>query len=312
MGELLDAEGERRFLAKADRFEAESAIAGAGQILYRGMMQALGYNKNTGAFAELAERVPFQVLETIVNDERADERCLVQQQALLFGTAGLLPSQSNALKWSREKGEWSDKLERSWAITGQTGTMSEYDWELFKVRPNNFPMRRIAAMSYLMLRYRGKQLLDEVINLIRESSAEKGYLKLEKMLLVSAGGYWANHFDFGPTSRLTSPTLIGRRRAADIVINILLPFTFSWGRINNQPRIARKALEIYQNYPGVAANTVEKHMRKQLGLGGNMVNSARQQQGLLHIYRTLCSQGKCCCCPVGESVTETALAASVV
>jgi len=257
--------------------------------------------------------VPFRVLETIVNGEGANEGCfLVRQQALLLGTAGLLPSQSTALNWSGEKGEWSDKLERSWAITGQTETMSEYDWELFKVRPNNFPMRRIAAMSYLMLRYRGKQLLDEVISLIRESSAEKGYLKLEKMLLVSAEGYWANHFDFGPASRLASPTLIGRRRAADIVINIFLPFTFSWGRINSQPQMARKALEIYQNYPRVAANTVEKHMRKQLGLGGNMVNSARQQQGLLHIYKTLCSQGKCYCCPVGESVAEPALAASVV
>ncbi|HEY87354.1 MAG TPA: hypothetical protein G4O06_04945 [Dehalococcoidia bacterium] len=42
---------------------------------------------------------------------------------------------------------------------------------------------------------------------------------------------------------------------------------------------------------------MERNMCNQLGLDNSLVKSAQQQQGLIHIYNTLCSQGKCYCCP---------------
>jgi hypothetical protein len=41
-------------------------------------------------------------------------------------------------------------------------------------------------------------------------------------------------------------------------------------------------------------------MINQLGITRYLVNSAQRQQGLLHIYKTLCSQGKCDSCPLGK------------
>ena len=46
----------------------------------------------------------------------------------------------------------------------------------------------------------------------------------------------------------------------------------------------------------ILTNAIEKHMNNQLGLNSDLVVSARRQQGLIHIYRTLCSQGKCGYC----------------
>jgi hypothetical protein len=40
-------------------------------------------------------------------------------------------------------------------------------------------------------------------------------------------------------------------------------------------------------------------MMVQLGVSSSLINSARRQQGLIHIYRTLCTQGKCSSCPLG-------------
>lgn len=301
IAEFLDSGGRKRFLVKAARFQADLAQMGASQSLYQGIMGALGYSKNKLPFLELAHRLPLQVLESLTQDKISDEECLARQQALLLGTAGLLPSQRP--NWPQENkidDQWLEKLEKLWVSSRQTEVMPETNWHLFKVRPNNFPLRRIVAMSFLTLRYRERGIFEEVVNRIRETAVSKGYHELEKMLLITTNGYWASHFDFGSGSRLIMPTLLGGRRAADIAVNVLLPFTFAWGKFTSQSGLARKAFDLYCQHPKLVVNTVERHMSNQLGLSSDLVNSAQRQQGLIHIYNTLCSQGKCHGCPLGK------------
>jgi len=128
----------------------------------------------------------------------------------------------------------------------------------------------------------------------------QGYRRLETGLLVATSGYWASHFDFGLANRIRSPTLLGRGRAADIIVNVLLPFTLAWSRLNSQLDLEKKVFDLYRSYPRLAVNTIERHMRNQLGLSSRLVNSAQRQQGLIHIYNTLCTQGRCSACPLGE------------
>ena len=300
MTELLDSAGDERFLAKASQFQAALAHMEPSQCLYEGIMEALGYSKNKIPFLELSHRLPLQLLESITHGQMPEEECLARQQALLLGTAGLLPSQRGSWHQETESDDkWVEQLERIWASYPQAETMSEDDWHLFKVRPNNLPSRRIAAMSYLILRYGERGLFEEVVKLIREVPPNQGYHRLEKGFIVTASGYWANHFDFG-LGRKNSPTLIGSRRAADIVVNIILPFAFAWGKITCQPELASKALKLYDSYPKLALNSIERHMNEQLRLNNSLVSSARRQQGLIHIYTNLCAQGKCNCCPLGK------------
>ena len=297
--EFLDCAGEERFLAKANRFQADIAQMGPCQSLYRGIMGALGYAKNKLPFLELARRLPLQVLESMTQGKMPDEECLAWQQALLLGTAGLLPSQRS--NWHRENksgDKWIDKLEKLWVSCHHGESMPDSAWHLFKVRPNNFPVRRIVAMSYLILRYQEKGILEEVVNMIQEAPLGKGHHRLVEGLLVTTEGYWANHFDFGLDSRLKAHSLLGRRRAADIAVNVLLPFAVAWSKFTSQPELEQKSLELYHSFPKLVDNTVERHMSSQLGLDSSIVNSALRQQGLIHIYNTLCTQGKCHCCPL--------------
>ncbi len=301
IAEFLDSIGKERFLAKVARFQADLAQMEASQSLYQGIMGALGYSKNKLPFLELARRVPLQVLESLTQGKISDEECLAQQQALLLGTAGLLPSQRpNWHQKNKIDDKWIEKLEELWVSSRQMEVMSENNWRLFKVRPNNLPIRRIVAMSYLILQYREKGIFEEVINKIGEVPVSKGHHELEKMLQISSNGYWASHLDFGSGSRLILPTLLGGRRASDIVVNVLLPFAFAWGKFNSQLELVKKALDLYCGYPSLTVNAVERHMRSQLRLSSNLINSAQRQQGLIHIYNTLCSQGKCHRCRLGE------------
>jgi len=301
MAESLDSAGEERFLAKAAKFHADLAQMEASQSLYQGIMGALGYSRNKLPFLELAHRLPLHILESTTGSKIPDEEYLARQQALLLGTAGLLPSQRQSRHQENKLDDkWIDKLERQWASSPHTKAMPPNTWHLFRVRPNNSPIRRLAAMSYLILRYRGKGIFEELVNLVEEEPTRQGYHRLQKKLVVTSNGYWASHFNFSSGSRIRNQALIGSRRAADIVVNVLLPFTFAWSKVASQPELERKALDLYRHYPKLSANSVEKHMRHQLRLSSNLVNSARRQQGLTHIYNTLCTQGRCNFCPLSQ------------
>ncbi len=173
-------------------------------------------------------------------------------------------------------------------------------WRLVKVRPNNFPVRRIASISYMILRHCEKGLLEEIIKLISKMKIDQACFALEVAMVVMASGYWKTHYDFGCYSRHIAPALIGNSRAAAIAVNVILPFIYAWSRLNAKPELAAKSLAIFTTYPKMGTNAIERHMSKQLGRSGVPINSAQRQQGLIHIYKALCTQGKCAVCPLGK------------
>ena len=296
---ILDTAGRERFLAKAAALQGELSRDTPEQVLYRGIMGALGYSKNKLPFEELARRVPLHHLEALARRYQLDDQSLPRQQALLLGTAGLLPSQRGIRDFAVTNDHRVELLERYWSEYDRGLVMSADNWRLVKVRPNNFPVRRIAGISYLILRYREEGILEESIRLISKMKIDQAYLALEAALMVMANDYWKTYYDFGCYSRHIVPTLIGNSRATAIVVNIILPFIYAWSGFNAQPELAAKSLTIFTAYPKTSTNAIERHMSKQLGRSCVPINSAGRQQGLIHIYKTLCTQGKCAVCPLG-------------
>jgi hypothetical protein len=238
----------------------------------------------------------------MAQNKASGEKLLARLQARLLGTAGLLPSQRQDRH--QEKGpddRFVDTLERLWASFHLSEAMTPAAWDMFRVRPANFPARRIAAMSHLVLRCREKGILAETVNIIQEAPMSRGHQRLEAGLVVTSNSYWGTHSEPGSGIRADNSPLLGKGRAADIVMNVLLPFTFAWSRLNSHRELEQKSLGLYRSYPRLAVNAVEQHMTRQLGLNSSLVNSARRQQGLIHIYNTRCTQGKCHGCPLGKA-----------
>lgn len=271
---FLDEAGEARFLGKVERFRNRLDRTDAAQALFEGIMEALGYAKNKQPFLELAGRLPLNILESVARSRVSDKTCLAQLQALLLGTAGLSPLLPPSLG--------HPVIE----------PMSPQVWYQFKVRPQNSPARRLLAMSQLLVRYRKKGLLDELTGKLVLPSKDDGRHEhgiLEKAFIVVAADRIGR-----------STTLLGCERAAAIVINVLLPLSYAWGQFTGRPGLQEKALGLYRDYPMRTMNSIEKHMVRQLGLGRKLVNSAQRQQGLLHIYKGLCIQGKCGECALSQ------------
>jgi hypothetical protein len=288
---LLQDIGVIRFKQRVEMFSSKLLKEEASQVLFQGIMRALGYTKNKRAFEELARRLPLWLLEGELKGS------LLLKEAMLLGMAGLLPSQRvRCLPFVWE--EWVKELEQTWHSFGRGETMYQSDWCLTHIYPNNSPVRRIVAQSYLLHRYRVKGLLPNILELVTEAPLTKEAYWLESNLMVVGDGYWLDHFDFDVGSRIKKSALLGRDKAGEIVVNVILPFTFSWWQATGERELQQKALQLYLEHPKLAGNEITCHMVKQLFIEHNSGLTACQHQGLIHLFKDYCCQAKCSECPL--------------
>ncbi|MFC2050223.1 DUF2851 family protein [Chloroflexota bacterium] len=290
LNKLLTVMGKERFAAKAALLRQALEKEEAGQVLFRGIARALGYAQNAEPCEELANKLSLNSLENV--EPEAD----LTRQALILGTAGLLPSQRHRPVEDTE----ADKLEGIWQSMSMSEIMKEADWCFFRVRPDNFPTRRLVSLSYLLARYHQTGLLQGILRLVRKAPPKTEPRWLETSLVIAGQGYWRNHSDFGIVKKRNS-ALLGREKASEIVINAILPFAYVWGEISSDLKLKRKAAEIYRRYPRPGENELTRHMKQQLLLNPETRLSACQQQGLIHIFKTYCRLRNCTACPVASN-----------
>ena len=292
---VLDEAGEQRFEEKAAALESNIAVKGAEQALYEGLMEALGYSKNKGPFVELSQIMPLAILEGLVAGKPPQRRVLTLQ-AVLFGSAGLLPSQRGIAHVSEPD---VHALEEIWASAGPGRHMPEGSWQLFRVRPQNMPTRRIAAASHLLERYAGAGVIEGLAAPLMQGPPRLAAREVRRALTVKAQGFWADNADFGAPCR-RDPTLVGDGRAGEMAVNVVLPFFRAYGCYMGIERLARRALEVHMAFPKLPENHITLQMKAQLFLDGSrLVNSAMRQQGLIHVYKSMCQQLQCGGCVLG-------------
>ena len=140
---LLDAAGEARFLEKSGAFFRGLKSQEAQEVLYRGLMEALGYSRNRQAFLELARRVPYGQARDRALQVLPAQRPQVLE-GLLLRESGLAPRQGSH--------------------------PTPIPWQLAQVRPANHPRRRIAGAAQLLARYLEVGLLKGLASLVLEGS----------------------------------------------------------------------------------------------------------------------------------------------
>jgi hypothetical protein len=233
-------------------------------------------------------------------------------EAVLLGAGGLLPSQRPELTahdWATT--EYIDEVERLWLASARTlslphkGAVEGWQWD--RVRPANSPLRRLAAAARLLARYAwppdGLGLLAPFLDRIDIFSPPDLAKEWTAMLTVQGDGYWATHSDFArPLVGIDKDdvALVGSSRAADLVVNILLPLTLAYADSHGKPHLRDKACEVYALYPRLAENRITKAMAEE-AFGPrkrNAIKTARHQQGLIHLYRLYCEARRCFECPV--------------
>lgn len=297
--------GEARFNLKVDRYREELVYCSWELLLYKKIMLALGYSKNEIPFQKLGDLLPIDRIFSEmqwVNEETALLKC----QALFFGCAGLLPSQNRIPVdgFSAEEYDFIHSLETQWReIHHRTGaaTMRGYDWQFFRLRPQNFPTRRLAGAAKLMLRFHRNGFLESILKTLQTNSQniKRMLFELEKQFVVPDFGFWKKHYRFQPSgndaTRGKSIALIGKDRARDIVVNIILPVVCLHSEETGNGVMTNLVREGFKRVSKLSENTVTRTMAAQLCMSTSNVNcrSALIQQGMLHLHTCYCLQQEC-------------------
>ena len=301
---VFDDLGQERLLEKADVMRNQIVGVDFEQLLYQGIMEALGYTKNSKPFRELAQRVPLSEIRG-----KSDESI----QAILFGVAGLLPSQSRQeTEWDAEDKRFIERLESIWESAEQHNNptrMTAEQWHFAKMRPANYPSRRIPAIAHIIGHCQDTLMMDFLSLIEGAVAANQRTLArirrgLQERLTPAPSGYWENHSHFGKGIPQRGAALIGAARAADIIVNKLLPITLLWAEQSQSPTLTEAVHRLYNSYPKLQENRITQRIEAQIFSQEQPIKlispSAKKQQGAIYLHRNFCSSQLCDLCPVIE------------
>jgi hypothetical protein len=260
---VLDEAGDCRFLGKAAAFAVALAEEDGEEVLYRGILEALGYSQNREPFRLLARALPWRQLRPSIRARPPQERVLAAEGALL-GRAGFLRPLAGDLG-----------VVPCWAGHRKGVESLALPWRLAGIRPENHPARRLAGAARLLARYLDEGLLIALLEKVGEASGD-GPQALTAALRV--GG------------------LIGTGRAHEIAVNVVLPFALAWAQARQDKPLAQAALTLYQGYPDLSPYGIVRRLAA--ALGRELTAGARRQQGMLHLFNRYCRQEGCNRCPL--------------
>lgn len=289
--EIVETAGEYRWQAKAQAFMRRVGVLSWQDVLYEGIMEALGYSKNRWQFLELAQKVPLTSIRQLCID-------VMDVQALLFGVSGLLPvaSADDDAYLFELRDRWH-QLQSKLDVIPLTADF----WQFARQRPANFPTVRLAAASYLLAKHRSRDLfvtIQQIFDAVSpgRSAFKQLYLALDDLFHVEDTDYWMTHYTFNGKPHTPSRRLIGAHRQRELVVNILLPIFYGWAQLEGDRLRQEKLMWLYRYHPPLGKNSITEYQVEQMGIDFKVIDSASKEQGLIYIYKKTCFYLHCSQC----------------
>lgn len=250
-------------------------------VCYVTLARNFGFGINNDAFERLARRTPLRLL-----GKHSDS--VLQIEALLFGQAGMLDAQKPGMD------SYYSQLCTEYAFLSnkfQLTPMEKESWKLFRIRPQNFPYRRIAMLA---------QFIEggfRMMNRILEAEGEK---EMRALFEVELSGYWTKHYTFGKPNERATATL--SRSSIDIIlINTVAPLLYAYGELTGSYEMTDKAIKLLEDLRA-ESNSIVSHFVAY----GIDCPDAITSQALVQLKREYCDARKCIYCKIGHHLLSKA------
>lgn len=250
-------------------------------VCYVTLARNFGFGINNDAFERLARRTPLRLL-----GKHSDS--VLQIEALLFGQAGMLDAQKPGMD------SYYNQLCTEYAFLSnkfQLTPMEKESWKLFRIRPQNFPYRRIAMLA---------QFIEggfRMMNRILEAEGEK---EMRALFEVELSGYWTKHYTFGKPNERATATL--SRSSIDIIlINTVAPLIYAYGELTGNYEMTDKAIKLLEDLRA-ENNSIVSHFVAY----GIDCPDALTSQALVQLKREYCDARKCIYCKIGHHLLSKA------
>ena len=250
-------------------------------VCYVTLARNFGFGINNDAFERLARRTPLRLL-----GKHSDS--VLQIEALLFGQAGMLDAQKPGMD------SYYKQLCTEYAFLSnkfQLTPKEKESWKLFRIRPQNFPYRRIAMLA---------QFIEggfRMMNRILEAEGEK---EMRALFEVELSGYWTKHYTFGKPNERATATL--SRSSTDIIlINTVAPLLYAYGELTGNYEMTDKAIKLLEDLRA-ESNSIVSHFVAY----GIDCPDALTSQALVQLKREYCDARKCIYCKIGHHLLSKA------
>ena len=272
-----------RLQAKTERIRSlYDAFCGSWEdVCYVTLSRNLGFGINNDAFERLARRTPLRLLH-----KHCDS--LLQIEALLFGQAGMLDSSlyTHDAYYQQLCTEYTF-LANKFSLT----PMEAEAWKSFRIRPQNFPHRRIAMLAHFILD--GFCLMENILN----ASSEEA---LRALFSVELSGYWATHYSFGDTAS-SSQKALGNASIDIILINTVAPLYYAHASFTGNYDTADRAIALLESLRAEKNSIVDTFTK-----AGISCKDALTSQALIQAKREYCDTRKCLFCTIGHRLLSRA------
>lgn len=264
------------------------------QALYEFIFEALGFSKNKEQMMKLASSVTLKLLGKYAGND------ITKIQALLYGTAGFFFD-------IRSKDDYIDFVKEYWRSLENKlnlNRLQRSQWNFFGQRPQNYPTLRVAYGSQIVYRLLYNNFLKNLINLFAESHPKKLFTGLKELFAPRKDRYWQNHYDLGKLSK-NENKLGGIQRITDIIINVIIPYSWLYGETFNKKNIVQNSLILYNDLKITPDNNIIRLMNSQLLSRRNIkINTPAYEQAVIQLYNFYCTRENCGKCGIGKRVFE--------
>lgn len=280
MSSWLSALGFERLYEKVDRIEtALSRNGGDWQAAaYVVLARALGFSTNGEAFERVAAATPLRCLLKHSNDIQLVE-------STLFGQAGFLSLEGIT---DAEEREYMGRMLDDYAFMRAKYSLSAPEspgWRMARMRPANFPHRRIAALA---------AMIADGFSFGRRFAHVENEEEARRLFDIRLGGYWTDHFRFGQKS-VYSPSAFSADTVTSLLINVAVPLLYAYGLHYGNDLTMERAVELLHCLPA------ENNSLVRIFTGhGIACEDAFTSQAMIHLRRNYCEQRKCLYCRIGH------------
>jgi len=249
------------------------------ETFYQFIAMGFGLKVNAEPFQLLARNSPLNSLIKHKNN-------LSQIEAILYGNAGLLNDKLTD-KYGKSLFIEHQFLKKKYGFTDQIA----HSWKFSKIRPSAFPTIRIALLAQLI--YQSNHLLSKLL----ETTNVKDIYNLFKL---KASPYWDNHYQFDKEAKNKKEKVLGKTAIQLIIINVVCPFLFVYGKQMGKNDVIEKSLELLHSLPAENNNIIKNW--KDLGLDAK---TAYESQAMIQLKNNYCNKKQCLRCQIGHKIVTS-------
>ena len=239
------------------------------ETFWQTLASSFGLGKNSVPFKQLAQSVPFSIIEK-------NRHQISNIAAILYGQAGFF-----SLK--KFSGDQYTDIQREYYYHKQKYNLTPIDpamWKFAGIRPVNFPDRRILQLSVLV--GRSENLFSQVMEAATLSD-------IHTLFDIDVDN---QKFPFLPDTPLAK---LGNETLNLIAINLVCPFLYAYSMYFKNEEAAQRAVSFLEQIPP-EKNTVTKFMESQ----GIKARSALDSQAFLYLRNDFCRPKRCIECQIGR------------